>query len=141
MVKSSLMRLAYIATAAILATGPVLAATVPLRAPDPSTLLPHHCGGVHVATYATGFDADGHVTGIAHAWTRCPQGSARYRPTKLHAAWYSLVWDSTGAVLDIRSTAPAQPNPALTATNASGHRVATHQTGPDGVYTAVLTTP
>jgi hypothetical protein len=134
------MRLAYIAAATMLATPPLFAATVPLRAPDPATLLPHHCGGVHVATYATGFDADGHVTGIAYAWTRCPQGTGRYRPTKLQAAWYSLVWDDGGALLDIRPTAPVQPDPAITATDAAGRMIATQQMG-DGIHIAVLTTP
>jgi len=131
--------------AAVLATGPLHADTVLLRAPEPAypTLLSRSCGGVHVSTYATGFDASGHVTGLAHAWTRCPAGTGRYRRTRLYESWHSLVWDLSGTVLAMRESAPTSPDPEFTATDSAGSTVATRRASTHGAaaYSAVLTTP
>ncbi|WP_233805446.1 hypothetical protein [Paraburkholderia sp. HP33-1] len=58
------------------------------------TLLGVSCGGVHVASYVTGFDKNGYIRGEIYAWTRCG-GSGRgggYH-SQAYQAWYTIVWD------------------------------------------------
>ena len=50
--------------------------TLPLPAAYP-TLLGASCGGVHVASYVTGFDKNGYIRGEVYARTRCG-GSGRF---------------------------------------------------------------
>jgi hypothetical protein len=96
-----------------------------------------------VSTYATGFDANGHVTGAAHAWTRCPTGGTRYSRTRLHESWHSLVWSLDGSVLAVGPSPRSQPDPTFTAADAAGNTIATRREGQGGDvrYTAILTTP
>ena len=127
------------------AAGPVTAGTLLLGAPQPPVpaLLGASCGGIHVSTYATGFDANGNVTGAAHAWTRCPLGTGRYRRTRHYESWHSLVWSLSGSVLAVGPSPPAPPDPTFTATDAAGNTIATRREehGGDVRYSAVLTTP
>jgi hypothetical protein len=125
--------------------GPAVAATVPLAAPAPAypVLLNHACGGVHVSTFATGFDRDGHVTGMVYAWTRCPAGPGRYRHIRTYRAWHTVVWDAAGTVLSVQPSPPAEPDPAFTATDAAGRTIATRRIGEGNAahYVAELVTP
>jgi hypothetical protein len=49
---------------------------------------------VHVASYVTGFDANGNIMGDVYAWTSCG-GSGRGGGYKSHIyqSWHSILWD------------------------------------------------
>lgn len=114
--------------------------SVPLRPPAPAypRLLDHSCGGVRTATFAVGFDADGNVLGVVHAWTTCNVSGRSYR-TKTFSSWHSLVWNAKGELLAATQSAPASPDPGFTATDAVGRTISTRRTASG--YLAVLTTP
>ncbi len=71
-----------------------LAQTILPLPPGYPTLLGESCGGVHVASYVTGFDGSGNITGEVYAWTTCG-GSGRgggYKTTT-YQSWNSITWD------------------------------------------------
>lgn len=125
------------------AAASAMAATVTLEPPAAAALLGPSCGGVHVATYALGFDADDRVLGVVHAWTRCATGTGRLRRTRLYQSWHTLVWDLQGTLLEVRASDPAAPDPRRSAADAAGNLVATRSVAPNAGLVdsvAVLTT-
>jgi hypothetical protein len=74
--------------------GVALAAALPMPAGYP-TLLGASCGGVHVTTYITGFNADGTVAGEVYAWTSCSTGGRGSKPRKIEA-YHTMAWDFFG---------------------------------------------
>jgi hypothetical protein len=129
---------------ATVATGTALADTLLLAPHGPAypALLERSCGGVRTATYLTGFDADGHVVGAVHAWTRCNPGGRGGR-TKTYDSWHSLVWDLRGSLLRSERTGPLKPDPRFTATDERGNTISTLYLGPgsnSADYAGVLTT-
>ena len=96
--------------------------TLPLPAAYP-TLLGASCGGVHVASYVTGFDENGYIHGEVYAWTRCG-GSGRgggYQ-SQTYQAWHTIVWDlhQNYKLLPYDNVVP---DPAFTATDAYGNSI------------------
>lgn len=107
-------------------------------------LLGVSCGGVHIATYATGFDSNGSVTGEIYAWTRCSAGSGRgggYR-TKTYSSWHSAVWGLDGTFYSLLPWDGITPDPAWVETDDFGNSISTE---PGRVlnysYSGLLTTP
>ena len=74
--------------------GAALADALPMPAGYP-TLLGASCGGVHVTTYITGFNADGTVAGEVYAWTSCSTGGRGSKPRKIQA-YHTMAWDFFG---------------------------------------------
>ena len=108
---------------ALLVSGAVHAQTaLPLPAGYPN-LLGVSCGGVHVASYVTGFDSLGHITGEVYAWTRCG-GSGRGGGYKSHTyqSWTSIAWDLN---LNYKLLPYDQvfPDPAFTAADQYGNTI------------------
>ncbi|WP_258187687.1 hypothetical protein [Trinickia symbiotica] len=94
--------------------------TLPLPAGYP-TLLGVSCGGVHVASYVTGFDANGYIHGEVYAWTSCG-GSGRGGGYQFHTyqAWHTIVWDLRQNY-ELLPYDNVMPDPAFTATDAYGN--------------------
>jgi hypothetical protein len=119
--------------------------TVVLQPPAPAypKLLGHSCGGVRTSTFAVGFDRDGNIRGLVHAWTRCDAGGGRAHRTKTFSSWHSLVWDTSGQLLASEpNTAPSAPDPSFTMSDHEGRTISTRPKTPESSeYTAVLTTP
>lgn len=95
---------------------------LPLPAGYP-TLLGVSCGGVHIASYVTGFNSSGNMTGEVYAWTRCG-GSGRgggYRSTTYHS-WTSIVWDFKGNY-KLQPYDNLVPDPFFTATDRYGNTI------------------
>lgn len=93
MPKKAILSLAL--TLATLALGgTALADALPMPAGYP-TLLGASCGGVHVTTYVTGFNADGTVAGEVYAWTSCSTGGRGSKPRKIEA-YHTMAWDFFG---------------------------------------------
>ncbi|SEK05418.1 hypothetical protein [Paraburkholderia diazotrophica] len=95
---------------------------LPLPAAYP-TLLGVSCGGVHVASYVTGFDQNGYIHGEVYAWTRCG-GSGRgggYQ-SQTYQSWHTIVWDlrQNYKVLPYDNVVP---DPALRAIDAHGNSI------------------
>jgi hypothetical protein len=83
----------------LLGASAACATDLPLPAGYP-TLLGVSCGGVHVTSYVTGFDAAGNITGELYAWTACG-GSGRgggYKVTH-YQSWHSITWALGGTYL------------------------------------------
>ena len=93
MLKKALLSLAL--TVALLGlAGAAFADALPMPAGYP-TLLGASCGGVHVTTYVTGFNADGTVAGEVYAWTSCSTGGRGSKPRKIEA-YHTMAWDFFG---------------------------------------------
>jgi hypothetical protein len=90
-------------------------------------VLGHSCGGIQEQAFATGFDATtGYPTGDVYLQTRCG-GSGRgggYHVTT-YAAWATVNWDLTGAVVGyaVLPGAPAGLDPAFSALDAYGNEL------------------
>ena len=91
--------------------------------PGYPTLLGASCGGVHVASYVTGFNADGNMTGEVYAWTKCG-GSGRGGGYQTHTyqSWNSIVWDFFNNY-KIVPYDNVLPDPAFTETDSYGNTV------------------
>jgi hypothetical protein len=138
------MRILFVLLLALRASVAFGATTVILDPPLPAypALLDHSCGGVRVSTFAAGFDGDGHVLGVVHAWTRCDAGRGRAHGTKTYSTWHSLVWDTSGRLLASAPTVTPQANPGFTATDDEGRTIASRPKSPGSPeYVAVLTIP
>ncbi len=62
--------------------------------PGYPTLLGESCGGVHVSSFVTGFDANGNITGEVYAWTKCGgSGKGGGYQTHTYQSWNSILWD------------------------------------------------
>lgn len=84
----------------LLVTGSAACATDLPLPPGYPTLLGVSCGGVHVTSYVTGFDAAGNIKGELYAWTACG-GSGRgggYKVTH-YQSWHSITWALGGTYL------------------------------------------
>ena len=77
--------------------GTALADPLPMP-PGYPTLLGASCGGVHVTTYITGFNADGTVAGEVYAWTSCSTGGRGSKPRKIQA-YHTMAWDFFGGYM------------------------------------------
>jgi len=107
----------------LLVSGVASAASLPLP-PGYPTLLGASCGGVHVASYVTGFDQNGNITGEVYAWTRCSAGSGRgggYR-VRYYESWNSILWglDGTYKVVPYDGVIP---DPLFTETDQYGNAI------------------
>src|ERR1700716_2225125 len=93
MLKKALLSLTFAITFLGLG-GAALADALPMPAAYP-TLLGASCGGVHVTTYVTGFNADGTVAGEVSAATTCTPGGRGSKPKKIQA-YHTMAWDFFG---------------------------------------------
>ena len=93
MLKKALLSFA-LAPALLGVAGAAFADALPMPAGYP-TLLGASCGGVHVTTYVTGFNADGTVAGEVYAWTSCSTGGRGSKPRKIEA-YHTMAWDFFG---------------------------------------------
>lgn len=87
------------------------------------TLLGVSCGGVHVTSYVTGFNAAGDITGELYAWTACG-GSGRgggYRVTH-YQSWHSITW-SLGGTYIVSAYDSVVPDPGLAETDQFGNYI------------------
>ena len=90
------------------------------------SILGHSCGGIQEAAYATGFGTiGGYPVGDVYMSTRCG-GSGRgggYHTTT-YAAWASVTWDFTGAVVsDAALSGAPTVNATFSATDQFGNTV------------------
>lgn len=102
--------------------GVAYAGTLPLP-PGYPTLLGASCGGVHIASYVTGFDTNGNIKGEVYAWTRCG-GSGRgggYHTTT-YQSWHSITWDLLGNYT-LNSYDGVMPDPLFTAADQYGNMI------------------
>jgi hypothetical protein len=96
--------------------------TLPLPAAYP-TLLGASCGGVHVASYVTGFDENGYIRGEVYAWTRCGEsGRGGGYHSQTYQAWHTIVWD-LGQNYKLLPYDNVVPDPAFKATDAYGNSI------------------
>jgi hypothetical protein len=97
---------------------------LPLPAGYPA-LLGVSCGGVHVASYVTGFDVNGNITGEVYAWTRCgASGRGGGYHSKVYESWHSITWGIDGGWYVLAPTYDgAIPNPAWIETDAFGNTI------------------
>ena len=105
-----------------LVSGTAAATDLPVPAGYP-TLLGVSCGGVHVTSYVTGFDASGNIRGELYAWTACG-GSGRgggYKVTH-YQSWHSITWALGGTYL-VSPYDGLVPDPAVTETDAYGNYI------------------
>jgi hypothetical protein len=93
MLKKAILSLS-LTLASLALGGAALADALPMPAGYP-TLLGASCGGVHVTTYVTGFNADGTVAGEVYAWTSCSTGGRGAKPRKIEA-YHTMAWDFFG---------------------------------------------
>lgn len=87
------------------------------------TLLGVSCGGVHVSSFVTGFNAAGDITGELYAWTACG-GSGRgggYKVTH-YQSWHSITWGLDGTYI-VRPYDWVVPDPAFTETDQYGNYI------------------
>ncbi len=106
----------------VLACGAAAGADLPLPAGYP-TLLGVSCGGVHVTSYATGFDSAGNIKGELYAWTACG-GSGRgggYKVTH-YQSWHSITWALGGTYL-VSPYDGLVPDPTFSETDQYGNYV------------------
>ncbi len=112
-----------IALLALLLPAAIQAQTALPLPPGYPTLLGESCGGVHVASYVTGFDASGNITGEVYAWTKCG-GSGRGGGYQTHTyqSWNSILWDLyTNYKLVPYDN--VMPDPAFTAVDSYGNMI------------------
>lgn len=107
----------------LLAAGTAQAMNLPLP-PGYPALLGVSCGGVHVASYVTGFDVNGNITGEVYAWTRCgASGRGGGYHSHVYEAWHSAVWGVAADWYQINPWDGITPDPAWTETDSFGHTV------------------
>jgi hypothetical protein len=96
--------------------------TLPLPAAYP-TLLGASCGGVHVASYVTGFDENGYIRGEVYAWTSCGgSGLGGGYHDHIYQAWHTIVWDLRQNY-QLLPYDNVLPDPAFTATDTYGNSI------------------
>jgi len=98
------------------------AAPLPVPSGYP-TLLGVSCGGVHVTSYVTGFNAAGDITGELYAWTACG-GSGRgggYKVTH-YQSWHSITWGLGGTYV-VGPYDSVVPDPLFTETDPYGNYI------------------
>ena len=120
----------------------IFAGDAPLQAPV--GLLGVSCGGVHVSTFATGFQTDESgatvgVLGEVHAWTRCSSGGRGSTP-RTYSTWVLGSWKMDGSLVGTFPWPDGEPKPISAAGEYSIYGPPETDGAGDTIYTASVAT-
>ncbi len=114
----------------LIAVGVAQATNLPLP-PGYPALLGVSCGGVHTASYVTGFDVNGNITGEVYAWTRCgASGRGGGYHSHVYERWTSITWGIDAGWYALATVYDGNvPDPTWVETDAFGHTISDYCLG------------